>query len=126
MKYISILTIILLNSAFGLTQRAEFNFINGPVHEFEKTHEGIQLKHYFVFENTGEEPLIIDKALVSCECTKIYLPEKPVLPQQKDSILVTFDTKDKYYQQDRVIKLISNTRKKQKLRFRVYVIPEED
>lgn len=126
MRHFIVLLIIMLNSAIGFAQYAEFQFLNEPNHPFGKVDEGIQLKHYFVFKNVGEIPLIIDTALVSCSCTKIDFPKHPVLPQQKDSILVRFDTNQKYYQQDRIIKLKANTKRQQKLRIKAYVVPKED
>jgi|SRR5690554_5686214 len=126
MKHIIVLLLLILNSAFGLAQNAEFTFLNSSTHDWGKVDEGVQLKHYFVFENTSDIPLIIDDALVSCSCTKVTFPKEPILPNQRDSILVQFDTNQKYYKQDRVIRLSANTRRTTKLRIKVYVIPEDD
>lgn len=126
MKHFIVLLIVILNSAIGFAQYAEFEFLSTPIHQFGKVNEGVQLKHYFIFKNSGDVPLSIDDALVSCPCTKIDFPKKPILPNQKDSILVHFDTQQKYYQQDRIIKLKANTKKQQKLRIKAYVIPKED
>lgn len=117
---------MIINSAIGFAQYAEFKFLSKTTHKWEKTNEGVQLQHYFVFENNGEVPLVINEALVSCSCTKIEFPQYPVLPQQKDSILVRFDTHQKYYMQDRRIKLKANTEKEQELRIKVFVVPRED
>ena len=117
---------MIINSAIGFAQYAEFNFLDKTTHRWGKVNEGAQLQHYFVFENNGEVPLIIDEALVSCSCTKVQFPQQPTPPQQKDSILVSFDTRQKYYQQDRMIKLKANTKKDTKLRIKVYVVPKEE
>jgi hypothetical protein len=117
---------MILNSAIGFAQYAEFNFLDRTTHKWNKATEGDQLQHYFVFKNSGEVPLIIDNALVSCSCTKINFPNQPVPPNEKDSIRVTFDTNQKYYLQDRIIKLKANTKKEQELRIKVYVVPKED
>lgn len=126
MKSKFLLLIILLNSAIGFGQYAEFTFLSPTTHQWDKVNEGVQLQHYFVFENTGEVPLIIDDALVSCTCTKVDFPKNPILPNEKDSILVSFDTHQKYYKQDRIIKLKANTKRQERLRFKVFVIPKED
>ncbi|HLW29826.1 MAG TPA: DUF1573 domain-containing protein [Brumimicrobium sp.] len=126
MKNVFVLLIMIVNSAIGLAQYAEFNFSSKPIHKWDKAHEGEQLQHYFVFENSGEVPLIINKALVTCSCTKVEYPKNPVLPKHKDSILVRFDTNQKYYMQDRIIKLKANTKKEQELRIKVFVVPKED
>jgi opacity protein-like surface antigen len=47
---------------------------------------------YFVFTNTGKEPLVIEKASSSCGCTVPNPPKYPILPGQKDSISVKYDT----------------------------------
>jgi len=47
-------------------------------------------KHYFVFQNTGNKPLIIESVRASCGCTTPVKPERPVQPGRKDSILVEF------------------------------------
>lgn len=125
MKNVFVLLIILINSAIGLSQYAEFSFLSSTTHKWEKTREGDQLQHYFVFKNIGEVPLIINDALVSCSCTKVIFPNRPIAPNQKDSILVHFDSNQKYYLQDRVIKLKANTKKEQELRIKVYVVPKD-
>lgn len=118
------LLLIVLNSAFGFGQTAEF-FVDNAVHKFPKTKEGAQLKHGFVVTNKGSVPLIISSYEVSCSCTEVTLPP-PILPRQTGIVTVTFDTKDKYYQQDRKIILRTNTKKKvEYLRFKVFVVPLE-
>lgn len=117
---------MIINSAIGFAQYAEFSFLDKTTHKWDKANEGDQLQHYFVFENTGNVPLIINEALVTCSCTKIIFPKYPIAPNQKDSILVSFDTNQKYYTQDRTIKIKANTKKEQELRIKVYVVPKEE
>ena len=121
-----IFLLIILSSALGFSQEAEFSLLD-KVYKFPKTNEGIVLNHNFEFENSGDAPLIIDDYKVSCSCTKATLPNKPILPGEKGVIKVSFDTKGKYYLQDRIIYLTTNTSKKtEKIRFKVYVIPIEE
>lgn len=126
MKLYFAIIIIALNSAIGFGQSAELYFINGDTHKWDKTDEGITLEHFFVYKNTGDAPLIINDAKVSCSCTKIKFPSTPTPPGATDSIRVTFNTEGKFYMQDRKIELFSNTRKKEKLRIKVFVVPKED
>ncbi|WP_159038335.1 DUF1573 domain-containing protein [Brumimicrobium mesophilum] len=126
MKNVFVLLMMIINSAIGFAQYAEFSFLEKTTHKWDKANEGDQLQHYFVFKNTGKVPLIINEALVTCSCTKIKFPNHPVAPNQKDSILVTFDTNQKYYMQDRIIKLKANTKKEEELRIKVYVVPKEN
>jgi hypothetical protein len=117
--------IFIVNSAIGYCQSAEFSFKDKTTIKFPRTLEGQQLHHYFVFENTGNLPLIIQEANTSCPCAQAKFPIYPILPGQRDSILVTFDTNQKAYHQDRKIEIISNVKKKTFLGIKVYVIPKE-
>ena len=117
---------IFLSSAICMGQVAEFSFLDKTTVKFDKTPEGELLKHYFVFTNTGDIPLTINDAKVTCSCTNVEFPTSPIPPNATDSIKVTFDTNGKFYYQDRVIELIANTKKNQKLKLKVYVIPKEE
>jgi hypothetical protein len=118
--------LFILNSALAFSQVAEFNFLDKTTVKWGKVNEGEKLTHYFVFENSGNAPLLIEDAQVACPCTKVEFPKHPVSPGAKDSIKVTFDTEGKFYYQDRVVKLVANTKKEEKLRLKVYVIPKEE
>jgi hypothetical protein len=48
----------------------------------------------FEFTNTGNEPLVILKADVSCGCLSADYPKTPIQPGEKGKITVTVDTKD--------------------------------
>lgn len=116
---------MVINSALGFGQEAEF-FVKKPVHKFPKAQEGILLEHSFTVVNTGDSPLIISEYKVECTCTKAILPTDPILPGKSAIIKVTFDTEGKSYYQDRIIFLQTNTKKKtEKLRFKVFVEPEQ-
>ena len=126
MKLFFAITIIVLNSALGFGQAAEFQFKEDS-HRFSDTVEGVLLEHDFVFTNTGKTPLIFSDYKVECPCTKVILPKKPIAPGETDRLKVTFDTKGKYYYQDRIIYLKANTKKgTHKIRIKVNVIPLND
>jgi len=46
----------------------------------------------FVFENTGNIPLIIRKVKASCGCTSPFWPERPILPGETEEVTVVYDT----------------------------------
>ena len=115
--------IIALNSAFILTDEAEFYF-KDKSHRFPDTKEGVLLEHDFFFTNTDSDPLVISGYEVSCSCTKITYPEEPVLPGEESVIHMTFDTNGKYGYQSRKIQIFSNSKKKTTLSFKVVVINE--
>ncbi|MDP2385515.1 MAG: DUF1573 domain-containing protein [Bacteroidota bacterium] len=77
----------------------------------------------FEFTNTGNQPLIITDYKVECTCTSVGFPKSPVLPQQKGSLTVTFDTKTVYDRQDRVVEVISNAKNSpERIRFKGVVL----
>ncbi|TSJ41600.1 DUF1573 domain-containing protein [Fluviicola chungangensis] len=116
---------LILNSAFCIGQKAEFS-VDKSVFTFPKTKEGPVISHDYVITNTGDVPLIISDYKVSCPCTKVTLPE-PIPPGKSAVMHVTFETKGKYYEQDRSIILSTNTKKgTEKVRFKVFVIPEDE
>lgn len=113
-----------LTSLGSLAQSPKFAADN-PVHKFPDTREGEVLSHVFIITNSGDAPLIISDYKVACPCTKVELPPDPIMPGQSYKLKVTFDTKGKSYVQDRAVLLQTNTKKKEeKLRIKVFVIPE--
>lgn len=117
---------IALSSALGFGQEAEFHFLDKTTVKLGDFKEGETAKHRFYFVNTGNAPLLIYSADVSCTCTKTTFTTAPILPGDTSFFEVTFDTNGKYLWQDRVIMISSNTKKKEKLRIKLYVIPKEE
>jgi hypothetical protein len=119
-----LLIILILNSALGFAQEAEF-FVKGSTYKFPDAKEGEQLEHVFTVTNTGEKPLLISAYTVECSCTKAYFPKDPIPPGGSSQLKITFDTEGKSYFQDRIVYFTTNTkRKKEKLRFKVFVSPK--
>ena len=115
---------IILNSAIGFSQSAEF-FVKKPVIKFPKAKEGIVIEHEFTVINKGKAPLIISDYEVECSCTKAFYTKEPILSGESAIIKITFETEGKSYFQDRIIYLKTNTKKKtEKLRFKVFVEPK--
>jgi len=86
------------------------NFVepNGSVsYDYGTITKGANGQTYFVFTNTGKEPLIIEKASSSCGCTVPNPPKYPILPGQKDSISVKYDT-NRLGSINKTVTLISN------------------
>ena len=57
--------------------------------EVAKGSEGMRT---FVFENTGDAPLMIEGVRSSCGCTIPKKPEEPIAPGEKGGITVRYDT----------------------------------
>lgn len=112
--------------SLAINAQAEFD-VDKALHKFPKSDKGKTLTHNFKVSNTGDVPLIISDYKVACTCTKVILPKEPIAPGQTIDLKVTFDTTDKAYYQDRVIYLQTNTKsKEEKLRIKVFVIPDEE
>lgn len=120
-----LLFIVFINSAIGFGQYAEFDFLGKTTHRWDKVNEGEILHHSFVFTNDSELPLTIKDAVVECSCTQVEFSNEPIPPGAKDSIVVTFDTDQKYYKQNRTITLKANTKREEVLKIKVFVIPKE-
>jgi hypothetical protein len=88
---------------------------------FVKKGEVVEIK--YEISNVGNEPLVINDAIVECSCTTVDFPKFPIMPLQKASITVKFDTKSVYDRQDRAIEIVSNSKiNKQKIRFKGVVL----
>ena len=117
--------IFILNSALGIAQQAEFKF-KDKTQRLGKIQEGDVVTMLFEFTNSGDIPLIINDYKVACTCTKVILPEEPILPGKQGQIKVLFDSTGKIAYQDRTIELYSNTAKSpDKIRFTLSVINKE-
>lgn len=93
--------------------------IEQKTQKFSKTKAGELLKFEYNITNTGNMPLIISELKVACACTKFEFETSPILTNQKSTIYVTFDTKNKIGYQDRIIEVYSNAHSSpDKLRFK--------
>ncbi|MDH5474723.1 MAG: DUF1573 domain-containing protein [Cyclobacteriaceae bacterium] len=88
----------------------------GPVITFEEEtfdfgdiSQGDKVEHVFNFENTGVEPLIITNVQTTCGCTAPEWSRDPIIPGQKSSIKVAFNSAGKMGRQNKVITILSNT-----------------
>ncbi|WP_370408581.1 DUF1573 domain-containing protein [Tenacibaculum dicentrarchi] len=70
----------------------EFKFETETI-DYGKVAIASEGKRTFEFTNIGDEPLIIKDVISSCGCTVPKKPEAPIMPGQKGSIEVSYDTK---------------------------------
>jgi hypothetical protein len=84
---------------------------------FVKQGKVVKIEYYF--ENTGKAPLLISNIETTCGCTVADFPHYPIKPGDSGTILLTFNTKEKYDRQDRTVQVISNaSNSPTKLRFK--------
>ena len=70
----------------------EFKFEEETI-DYGKIEKASNGERTFVFTNTGDQPLIIQKIKSSCGCTVPKKPLGPVMPGEKGEIKVSYDTK---------------------------------
>jgi len=78
-------------------------------HDFGTIKAGEKRSHTFKFTNTGDTYLLIEFASGSCGCTVPEWPQKPIGPGESGEILVNFDSKDKFGEQNQEVNIIANT-----------------
>lgn len=78
-------------------------------HDFGTIKEGDRVEYNFHFTNTGQEPLIIEKADATCGCTVPLYPKDPIPAGQGGDIRVSFDSKGKKNKQSKFVTVTANT-----------------
>lgn len=77
-------------------------------HDFGKVTDGDIVRHTFTFTNTGDNPLVIQRAKASCGCTVPQWTKEPVAPGEKGEINVEFNSKGKVGMQTKTITVTAN------------------
>lgn len=95
--------------ATAVEKRPKIVFAENGVYDFGEMTEGDTVEHTFAFTNTGEFPLIINNITASCGCTTPEWPREPVLPGQKSSVTVRFNSRGKVGEQNKTITIFANT-----------------
>lgn len=76
--------------------------------KFDNIKEGKTLEFYYYFTNTGNAPLKLHSVKPTCGCTIAEYPKYEIKPGQRDSIKVTFDTKDRPGYNAKGVNIVSN------------------
>jgi len=76
---------------------------------FGKVKEGDTVMHEFKIKNTGDEPLLIYKAVGSCDCVAALFNTKPIMPGAEESIKVYFKTIGRKGEQLKTVNIHTNT-----------------
>ena len=80
-----------------------------PIHEYGILKQGDVYEHDYTFTNTGNKDLYILDTTTSCGCTVGSYSEEAIKPGKSGKISVKFDTKGKSKEQEKQIKVYSNT-----------------
>jgi|SRR5688500_2627498 len=77
--------------------------------DFGKIKETDTAIHKFTVTNTGKVPLLIYKAIGSCECVRAFCTKDPVAPGGTQEITVVFLGKGRKGKQQRTVMIDTNT-----------------
>ena len=105
---------------------SEFEF-ESTEFNFGTINEGDIINHTFTFTNTGNTPLIIEKATATCGCTVPKWPKRPIPVGGTGEIDIRFDSKNKPNRQIKTITITANTEPAlTRLKIMGFVTPKSD
>ena len=87
---------------------AEITILGGESINFGEIIEGEKVNLEFRIKNTGKGDLIIANAKASCGCTQLEYPKEIIKAGNKESVRVTFDSRNKKGKQKKTITLTTN------------------
>jgi len=79
-------------------------------HDFGKVTEGEKVAYVFSFENKGPGNLVINSTSTSCGCTVTKYDSKPILPGERGTLEVAFNTSGRNGMQTKTISVHSNSK----------------
>lgn len=87
--------LLLISAMFTLSMSNPEIKFEADKHDYGKVKIGSIVNHVFIFNNQGDQPLIITKVVPSCGCQVAAFTKEPVQPGEKGEISVKFDTKNR-------------------------------
>ena len=82
---------------------------NKDSHDFGNIEQDTENKYSFTFTNTGNEPLKIKNAKVSCGCTVPYYPKEAIMPGKTGQIDVVYKPAKQKGNQSKTVTVSANT-----------------
>ncbi len=123
--FISILSVFVFLSVINAQQKGANISFEKEIHDFGKIKEDDgKVEFKFMFTNTGNSPLIINKVKASCGCTSPTWTEQPIMPGKKGYVSAVFDPRNRPGNFNKSIFVETNTTKARNiLRIKGEVIP---
>lgn len=103
-ELIYLFTLLLFNLG---TSQAKLQ-IKETKQNFGKVKRGELVTLDYLVQNTGNEPLLLKNAEVSCSCTRVVFETEPIQPGKTSVIKIVFNTLTVYGRQDREVIIKSN------------------
>lgn len=91
--------------------------------DFKDVKKGTSVEHVYEVTNTGENPLIISEVKPACGCTAPEFTKNPIMPGEKGSITLRFDSSSFDGFQNKSALVYANVEKPITLSFTANVIP---
>ena len=88
-----------------------------PDFNFGQISQGEKVKHTFLFSNSGDETLVVDRVKSSCGCTAALLSAKEIAPGEEGEISTTFDSSRFRGNIRKTVTLYTNAPQQQTARF---------
>ena len=83
---------LLLTAEAGLAAPLPRIETEQPVFDFGEVMQGQSVEHTFVFHNTGDAELIVDRVKSTCGCTGVLLSKKNIPPGSNGTVKATFNS----------------------------------
>lgn len=77
-------------------------------HDFGEIIEGEKVAFSYIFTNTGDAPLVINRVDAGCGCTAPEWTDVPVPPGEEGFVKVVFDSHDRWGRQNKSVTVRSN------------------
>ncbi|GAB4091635.1 DUF1573 domain-containing protein [Flaviaesturariibacter terrae] len=87
----------------------KIQWLDSTTQELGKVMEGAQVEVVWRFRNSGNKPLVIEKAQPGCGCTIAEKPEAPVAPGAEGRIRATFNSEGRIGTQHKNVIVQANT-----------------
>lgn len=102
-----IITVATILFSLSLYARSGIKF-NSLEHDFGTIQQETVVRFTFLFMNTGNSPLIIERVKTSCGCTGTLLSSKELKPGEQGSLEITFDSGNDIGLTTRTISIFTN------------------
>jgi hypothetical protein len=91
-RLLLVMMAVLLLADVGLSESFPEVEVQQPIFDFGEVLRGQSVKHTFVFKNSGDALLVVDRVKSTCGCTGVLLSEKNIPPGGEGTIKATFNS----------------------------------